>query len=140
MYSYHNVGLSRGSQKPMFKNGYCTIPSCSGRLQDQFSFFDFTLRLKILMSNATRYNSNLKCENIVIVYEKKQRQLYENHNLRAQNVLGLGNIFLNRGAKPSPKILLGNSSHLVHQFKIRLEFCYAIYIYYMYSRGLMSAN
>lgn len=87
------------------------------------------------MSNPIRYNSNLKCENIVIVYEKKQRQLYENHNLRAQNVLRLGNIFLNRGAKPSPKILLGNSSHLVHQFKIRLEFFYAISIYYMNSRG-----
>lgn len=71
---------------------------------------------------------------------KKQRQLYENHNLRAQNVLCQGNIFLNRGAKPSPTILLGNSSHLVHQFKIRLEFCYAISIYYMYCRGLMSAN
>lgn len=95
---------------------YQAVRSC---LQDQFSFFDFTLRLKILMSNPTRYNGNLKCENIVIVYEKKQRQLYENHNLRAQNVLSLGNIFLNRGAKPSPKILLGNSSHLVSQFKIR---------------------
>lgn len=72
--------------------------------------------------------------------KKKQRQLYENHNLRAQNVLGLGNIFLNGGAKPSPNILLGNSRHLVHQLKIRLEFCYAISIHYMYSRGLMSTN
>lgn len=43
-----------------------------GRLQDQFSFFDFTLRLKILMSNPTRYNSNLKCENIVVVNEKNK--------------------------------------------------------------------
>lgn len=70
----------------------------------------------------------------------KKKQLYENHNLRAHNVLGLGNIFLNRGAKPSPKILLGKSSHLVHQFKIRLEFCYAISIYYMYSRGEVSCQ